>query len=135
MYSFISQVDITCITPGVGWQYYRDHLPKLGIPTEGKCVITPQIEAMKKRRDGQPLSKGDKVPLTLPVEETITLNESICGWSDEMKKVSAVVSVQASNALFVCLFACNFQESLIFSARMAFAIIALKANKREKRGK
>ena len=90
---------------------------------------------MKKRRDGQPVSKGDKVPVTLPVEETITLNESICGWSDEMKKVSAVVSVQASNALFVCLFVCNFQESLIFSARMAFAIIALKANKREKRGK
>ena len=81
------QVDLTCVTDGIGPSYYKNHLPKLGQNPEALIISPSSSQLSRPSDDVPPFEVGERVRVLLGVATLRDMQEGHGGWNDKMEEV------------------------------------------------
>ena len=95
---FLIKIDIKCVEPSTGVNYYKDHLPKLGewkhklrAKETGANAMVTRSSRCENPKGNEP-GVGDSVCVSLAPDIVKAMNSDIKEWRDEDNKVGSITN-------------------------------------------
>ena len=89
---FNIQVDLSSVTDGLGYSYYKNHLPKLGQRPETLIIPPVNNSAFTTAGSAGMFEVGERVRVLLCASTLKDMQEGHGGWNDQMEEVRSLVS-------------------------------------------